>query len=91
MYGLLWEHENLNPLTHDTLHEFFGYVKTTPAKHLTLTMRKRKLVSAAGKDIYLPGVERKDRLDSEAYKNHIQRLNIPICFFSGKMLWWLQQ
>lgn len=84
IYGLLWEHENLNPLTHDSLHEFFGHVTTKVTKQLALTMRKRRLVSASGKDIYLPDVEKKDRLSSEAYKKHIRRLNIPICFISGK-------
>ncbi|XP_078381781.1 uncharacterized protein LOC144664495 isoform X2 [Oculina patagonica] len=83
-YGLLWEHENLNPLTHDSLHEFFGYVSTKVVNQLSLTMKKRKLVSASGKDIYLPDVDKKDRLNSEAYKKHIRRLNIPICFIAGE-------
>ena len=47
-------------------------------------MKKRKLVSATGKDIYLPDVEKKDRLNSEKYKKHIRRLNIPICFIAGE-------
>lgn len=47
-------------------------------------MKKRKLVSASGKDIYLPDMERKDRLDSAAYKKHIRRLNLPICFIVGE-------
>lgn len=84
IYGLLWEHENLTPLTHDTLHEFFGYVTAEVSKQLALTMRKKKLVSASGEDIYLPDVDKKDRLESSAYREHISRLNLPICFIVGK-------
>ena len=84
IYGLLWEHENLTPLTHDTLHEFFGYVTAEVSKQLALTMRENKLVSASGKDIYLPDVDRKDRLESSAYREHINRLNMPISFIVGK-------
>lgn len=84
IYGLLWEHENLNPLTHVTLHEFFGQVTSKIAKHLALCMREQKLVSATGEDIYLPDVDEKDRLNSEAYMKHIRQMNIPICFIVGE-------
>lgn len=84
IYGLLWEHENLNPLTHDTLHEFFGHVTAKTVNQIALTMRKRKLVSATGKDIYLPDVDKEDRLNSAAYREHIRRMNIPICFIAGE-------
>lgn len=84
IYGLLWEHENLTPLTHDTLHEFFGYVTAEVSKQLALTMRENKLVSASGEDIYLPDVDKKDRLESSAYREHINRLNMPISFIVGK-------
>ena len=87
IYGLLWEHENLTPLTHDTLHEFFGYVTAEVSKQLALTMRKSKLVSASGEDIYLPDVDEKDRLKSSAYRKHINRLNMPISFIVGKRPW----
>ena len=84
IYGLLWEHENLTPLTHDTLHEFFGYVTAEVSKQLALTMRENKLVSASGEDIYLPDVDKKDRLKSSAYREHINRLSMPISFIVGK-------
>ena len=87
IYGLLWEHENLTPLTHDTLHEFFGYVTAEVSKQLALTMRENKLVSASGEDIYLPDVDKKDRLKSSAYREHINRLNMPISFIVGKRPW----
>ena len=83
-YGLLWEHENLTPLTHDTLHEFFGYITAECSAQLALTMREKKLVSASGKDIYLPDVDKDDRMDSAAYRKHINRLDMPICFIVGK-------
>ena len=83
-YGLLWEHENLTPLTHDTLHEFFGYITAECSAQLALTMREKKLVSASGKDIYLPDVDEDDRMDSAAYRKHINRLDMPICFIVGK-------
>ena len=84
IYGLLWEHENLTPLTHDTLHEFFGYVTAKVSKQLALTMREKKLVSASGEDIYLPDVDKKNRLESSAYRERINRLNMPISFIVGK-------
>ena len=83
-YGLLWEHENLTPLTHDTLHEFFGYITAECSAQLALTMREKKLVSASGKDIYLPDVDKDDRLDSPVYRKHINRLDMPICFIVGE-------
>ena len=79
-YGLLWEHENLTPLTHDTLHEFFGYITAQCSSQLALTMREKKLVSASGEDIYLPDMTK----DRQAYEEHIKRLDIPICFIVGK-------
>lgn len=84
IYGLLWEHENLTPLTHDTLHEFFGYVTAEVSRQLALTMRKKRLVSAEGKDIYLPDMDKKNRLESSSYREHINRLNMPICFIVGE-------
>ena len=84
IYGLLWEHENLHPLTHDTLHEFFGYITTEVSEQLALTMKEKKLVSASGEDIYLPDVDKEERLQSAVYRKHINRLNMPICFIAGE-------
>ena len=89
-YGLLWEHENLTPLTHDTLHEFFGYITAECSAQLALTMREKKLVSASGKDIYLPDVDKDDRLDSPVYRKHIKRLDMPICFIVGERKMYLE-
>jgi hypothetical protein len=45
-------------------------------------MRWQKLVSASGEDIYLP--ESDKGLKSPVYKEHIDRLNLPIGFIVGK-------
>lgn len=82
IYGLLWEHENLNESTHDNLHEFFGYITSVVSDQLALTMREKKVVSALGKDIYLPDLEK--GLESLAYREHINRLDLPICFIAGE-------
>ena len=84
LYGLLWEHENLNQLTHERLHEFFGYITSEVASQLALIMRKNKLVSAEDRDIYLPDMDK--RLQSSAYKDHMNHLDLPICFIVGKIL-----
>jgi cholesterol oxidase len=83
IFGLLWEHKNLTELTHNTLHEFFGHVTTLVNAQLALTMRWQKLVSASGEDIYLP--ESDKGLKSPVYKEHINRLNLPIRFIVGKL------
>ena len=84
MYGLMWEHENLNPLTHATLHEVFGYGTATFFKHLSACMRKQHLVDENGNArAYLPDFENRQRLKSAAYMKHMKRLDLPILFYSG--------
>ncbi|XP_035684275.1 uncharacterized protein LOC118421217 [Branchiostoma floridae] len=39
LYGLLYQHENLNVATHDTLHEFFGYGNISAFMHLTKILK----------------------------------------------------
>ncbi|XP_078687057.1 uncharacterized protein LOC144919475 [Branchiostoma floridae x Branchiostoma belcheri] len=39
MYGLLYQHDNLNVATHDTLHEFFGFGNLTAFIHLGKVLR----------------------------------------------------
>ena len=84
IYGLLWEHKNLTELTHNTLHEFFGYVTSLVSAQLALTMRRNKLVSATGEDIYLPDSDK--GLKSSVYKKHIERLDLPIRFIVGELI-----
>lgn len=68
MYSLLYEHDQLNRLTHDNLHELFGICHMDIFKHLALCAREGKIVNAEGKDIYLP---------------HWEQLNLPITFIHG--------
>ena len=82
IYGLLYQHGNLTDLTHSTLHEFFGHVTSLVSAQLALTMRRKKVVSASGEDIYLP--DSNQGLNSPVYKEHINRLNMPIRFIVGK-------
>jgi cholesterol oxidase len=68
MYSLLYEHDQLNTATHDTLHEMFGIANIHAMDHLALMVRVGGLRSADGQDIYLP---------------HLERLAIPITFIHG--------
>ena len=89
MYGLLYEHSQLNPLTHDTLHEFFGHVTANAAGHLAEMMRQKHVVSSSGEDIYLPDVNEEERLNSSDYREHIKRLDLPITFIGGMCVYCL--
>lgn len=68
MYSLLYEHDQLNDLTHDALHEMFGVTPITALEHLALMVRKGELRDAHGRNAYLP---------------HLDRLAIPITFIHG--------
>ena len=68
LYGQLYEHDQLNRLTHDNLHELFGIANIRALEHLGVMCRKGQLVNFKGEDIYLP---------------HLERMAIPITFISG--------
>ena len=68
MYGLLYEHAQLNRATHDALHEMFGVANVTALQHLALLVRTGHLVDADGNEAYMP---------------HLDRLAIPIRFLHG--------
>jgi cholesterol oxidase len=68
LYSLLYEHDQLNPATHDVLHEMFGVSNISAFKHLARMVRKGKVVTADGKDAYVP---------------HLDRLAVPITFIHG--------
>lgn len=68
IYSLLYEHDQLAALTHDNLHELFGAANITALDHLARMTRAKKAVDYAGKDRYLP---------------HVERLAIPIRFIHG--------
>lgn len=68
LYGQLWELDQLNTDTHDTLHELFGVANIAAFEHLALLLRKGTAVDAKGADIYL---------------SQAQRLAIPIRIIHG--------
>jgi cholesterol oxidase len=68
MYAPLYQHEQLNQGTHDTLHELFGVANIRSFEHIALLARTGHLVAFDGSDVYLP---------------HLDRLAIPICFIHG--------
>jgi cholesterol oxidase len=68
MYSLLYEHDQLNNLTHRALHEMFGIANIHIMDHLARMVRAGGLRSADGQDIYLP---------------RLGRLAIPITFIHG--------
>ena len=69
MYAPLYEHAQLNSLTHETLHETFGIANMRAFEHLALLTKTGHLVTADGQEAYLP---------------HLERLAIPITFIHGE-------
>ena len=69
MYGLLYEHSQLNDLTHAQLHELCGIAPITMFEQLGQMVRAGHVVNYAGQDVYLP---------------HLDRLKIPIAFIHGE-------
>ncbi|MBZ5560913.1 MAG: GMC family oxidoreductase N-terminal domain-containing protein [Acidobacteriia bacterium] len=70
MYAPLYRHEQLNPATHDALHEMFGIANIRAFEGLALMTRKGHVVAADGSEEYLP---------------HLDRLAIPITFIHGEL------
>ncbi|MEP6716522.1 MAG: GMC oxidoreductase [Terriglobia bacterium] len=68
MYAPLYEHEQLNELTHETLYETFGVGNMKAFQHLATLTNVGHLVNFAGENVYLP---------------HLERLAIPITFIHG--------
>ncbi len=68
LYGRLYDHRNLNELTHATLHETFGSGNVKGFEHLALLARRRRAVRADGSDDYL---------------EHPERMKIPVAFIHG--------
>ncbi len=68
VYGLLYEHDQLNRATHETLHELLALPSRTAMAHLRLIAKRGRLVGATGEDVYV------SRLD---------RLAIPLAFVHG--------
>jgi cholesterol oxidase len=58
MYGPLYQHEQLSPVTHDALHEMFGVANLHALDHLTRMIRNGHVCAADGTDAYLPHLDR---------------------------------
>jgi len=69
MYGEVFDHDQLNPATHDALHEMFGVANLRTFKQIARSIRKGWVVSAEGEDVYLPASE---------------RFRLPITFLHGE-------
>lgn len=69
MYGELYRIQQLDQRTFDHLHELFGVSNVATFEHLATMVRKRRVVSDDGEDVYLP---------------HLERLAIPIRFVHGE-------
>jgi cholesterol oxidase len=70
IYGVVYDHDNLNEATHDAIHEMFGVGNITAFNHVLLMIRKGQIVDKDANDVYLP---------------NIARLNIPITFLQGAL------
>lgn len=68
IYSLLYEHDQLNEATHDTLGELFGEASVTTFKGLTQMIRRKQIVDDQGGDTYLP---------------HLDRMALPVRFIHG--------
>lgn len=68
MYGMLFEHDQLNLATHEGLHELFGVVNLTVFEQLARMVREGRLVRADG----TPGIR------------DLERLRLPILFLHGE-------
>jgi cholesterol oxidase len=68
MFGRIIQHDQLNQLTHDTLHEQLGEANITTFEHLAMMFREHKLLLADGSDHYMP---------------HLDRMKMPITLISG--------
>ena len=68
LYGQLWELDQLNTLTHETLHELFGVANIKCFEHLARMLRKGHVVGFDGSEKYMPNLE---------------KLAIPMTFIHG--------
>ncbi|TMQ04577.1 MAG: choline dehydrogenase [Deltaproteobacteria bacterium] len=68
LYAPLYEHDQLNPATHDAMHEMFGDASISAFEHLGRLSNTRHLVGADGSEIYM---------------DKLRRLAIPIAFIHG--------
>jgi cholesterol oxidase len=75
LYGLLYEHEQLNETLHANLQELLGVHDVEVFKHLAAMVRAGKVVDAAGHDVYLSGANGMKGLEG---------MRLPIGFIHGE-------
>lgn len=68
MYGPLYEHDQINLATHESLHEIFGVVDVEVFDHLSRMVRTGHVVDA----------------DGTSYLRNLKRLDLPITFIHGE-------
>jgi cholesterol oxidase len=68
LYAPLYEHDQLNAATHDTMHELFGDAAISAFEHLARLSNAKHLVGADGSEIYM---------------DQLARLAIPTAFIHG--------
>ena len=69
MYASLYNHDQLNELAHENLHELFGIGNMRAFEHIAAVGRAGKVVDFSGRDVYLPNFD---------------RLNLPVAFVHGE-------
>ncbi|AXL49807.1 glucose-methanol-choline oxidoreductase [Paraburkholderia caffeinilytica] len=75
LYGLLYEHEQLNETLHSNLQELLGVHDVSVFKHLAAMVRAGKVVDAEGQDVYLSGADGMKGLEG---------MRLPIGFIHGE-------
>jgi len=77
LYGVLYEHRNLNAATHAVMHELFGVANIHAFEHLARISRAHHVVGFDGEEKYL---------------GHPERMKLPIAFIGGALnRCWLPQ
>jgi len=69
IYGEVFDHDQLNDLTHESIVHIFGKTRLTAFKHLTAMIRQGYAVDANRRDVYMPNLD---------------RLAVPIMFMHGE-------
>ncbi len=78
LYAPLYRHEQLNAATHEAIGELFGVANLRSLAHLAKTIREKKVVSADGRDDYLPD-------DPVQLGERLAGFRFPIRFIHGAL------
>ncbi|MGA2549695.1 MAG: GMC oxidoreductase [Burkholderiaceae bacterium] len=77
LYAPLYQHENLNEATHEALDEMFGVASIQAFEHLSLMVRRSKVVAFDGADTYLP-------VDPNELARNLSHTNMSVLFIQGE-------